>query len=858
MCERKRSKRSKYRNKKQRKEAKKAKEQQRMSSQEELETKYTDQLDGLRVELANQILPLSEAGTDEDALNAFLESDALDDQLAQYVMLMEGTPSGLAAKPENEDLIRQLFENTALLKQMLLADGPRVRKIGRQHGKDIYGPAPYGAAMKIYTDIQNATEQDVSVESGGFLFRLALAVSLEHATPIAQENPKEPGDDADRFVNPVKRYLHYEQAKLSGELDPAVTCLTTWDLRFVIDGAEPNYVLSWGRNMLRNFRPDNVLLGGHVWRYVNMVRSDIRYGSGHVKYDRPELQLYQNILMNGGVCGRRAFFGRFILRAFGIPTTARPSRGHGALCHWTPATEKGWVVNLGPNWGKGWTKHPLYHDDTDFRDTSRARTFDTVAYWKVKRAQWVGDVLAEKRFYGEKGKQDGIGFWYGTSLKVQRIIIEAGVTNPPPLEDKSNNLILMVQGNPVDHNNAKQILYSGDKIVIPAAATSTTKDVSIMNGFDKENLQIYLPSFMPQGLTTMRGGTWKNDADSCTSGYRMLSGGYGKYHNWGFRAAMTLPGKEEGEDDDEGAEEAEECPAEFVLKIPNSEDAESEECVTMEFVYIPPGTFVMGGERDYEDGRFKCVEVPLHEVTMSKGYYIGKYPVTQAQYQAVTKTNPSKSTKLPNCPVDDIGLDDAEAFCSKLSESTGLYDVRLPTEAEWEYACRGGKGNAEENCNKYFFGDDNVDQLGDYAWYSGNSGGKSHPVGEKLPNPFGLYDIYGNVCERVADKYAKDYYASSPNEPMIDPTGPSQGTKSVITYTLLEVPMAGEYALTTQVVTANYKQRINVAANPEHPKKPTKVAQQVIEFPFTLGEWQESEPVTILLNEGENKLVFLA
>ena len=103
----------------------------------------------------------------------------------------------------------------------------------------------------------------------------------------------------------------------------------------VVNGDEPDETLAWGREMLRNFRPDHVLNTNEGWRYVSLVSTDVKYGSGNVKYDRPELQKYQNILMNGGVCGRRAFIGRFILRAFGIPTVARPSRGHGALAHWT-------------------------------------------------------------------------------------------------------------------------------------------------------------------------------------------------------------------------------------------------------------------------------------------------------------------------------------------------------------------------------------------------------------------------------------------------------------------------------------------------------------------------------------------
>jgi formylglycine-generating enzyme required for sulfatase activity len=111
--------------------------------------------------------------------------------------------------------------------------------------------------------------------------------------------------------------------------------------------------------------------------------------------------------------------------------------------------------------------------------------------------------------------------------------------------------------------------------------------------------------------------------------------------------------------------------------------------------------------------------------------------------------------------VDNVPWDQALAFCKKAAEKTGR-PVRLPTEAEWEYACRAGTQTP------WSHGDDPAVH-GDYAWFAGNAGGASHPVGRKKPNPWGLYDMHGNVCERIADFYRRDYYASSPKQ---DPTGP--------------------------------------------------------------------------------------
>ena len=256
----------------------------------------------------------------------------------------------------------------------------------------------------------------------------------------------------------------------------------------------------------------------------------------------------------------------------------------------------------------------------------------------------------------------------------------------------------------------------------------------------------------------------------------------------------------------------------------------------MELVYIKPGSFEMGGESEKE-GRFECVELPKHEVTLTKGFYLGKYEVTQAQYQAIMGSNPSRSTKGLDCPVDNVGVDDALSFCGKLAELTGL-DARLPTEPEWEYASRAGRDT------KWFFGDDPA-QIGEYAWFKDNGGAKSHPVGQKKPNPWGLYDIYGNVNERISDTYARNYYSISPKE---DPTGPSQGTSSRFEYKVT-VPRSGKYSLAARVVTVNYDQRLNVSANDTE-------SAITLEMPFTAGSWQDSEPVTLALREGENTLRF--
>ncbi len=176
----------------------------------------------------------------------------------------------------------------------------------------------------------------------------------------------------------------------------------------------------------------------------------------------------------------------------------------------------------------------------------------------------------------------------------------------------------------------------------------------------------------------------------------------------------------------------------------------------MKLILIPAGKFLMGSPES-EKGRQN--NEPQHEVTLSKPFYMGVTEVTQAQYEAVTGTNPSHFKGATN-PVETVSWDDAAEFCKKLSERTGR-TFRLPTEAEWEYACRAGTKTA------FSFGDADK-ALGDYAWYGANSDGKTHPVGQKKPNPWGLYDMYGNVWE-----WCSDWIDEYPQGAVTDPKGPA-------------------------------------------------------------------------------------
>ena len=177
----------------------------------------------------------------------------------------------------------------------------------------------------------------------------------------------------------------------------------------------------------------------------------------------------------------------------------------------------------------------------------------------------------------------------------------------------------------------------------------------------------------------------------------------------------------------------------------------------IDFVWCPPGTFLMGSPEE-EAGRSK--EELLHQVTLTRGFWIGKYPVTQGQWLDVMGQNPSECRDAGlEAPIETVSWDDAQEFCRALSQRDDR-EYRLPTEAEWEYACRA------ESSSIWCFGYDE-EKLGDYAWYDMNSDGQTHPVGQKAPNDWGIHDMHGNVFE-----WCQDMYGDYPEGSTTDPHGP--------------------------------------------------------------------------------------
>jgi formylglycine-generating enzyme required for sulfatase activity len=182
----------------------------------------------------------------------------------------------------------------------------------------------------------------------------------------------------------------------------------------------------------------------------------------------------------------------------------------------------------------------------------------------------------------------------------------------------------------------------------------------------------------------------------------------------------------------------------------------------MEFVLIPAGEFLMGSHDGDQD------EKPPHRVRIRQPFYLSKYEVTQGQWHAVMGNNPSYFKGDLRRPVESVSWEAVQEFIRRLQAQERGTRYRLPTEAEWEYAVRAGTTMA------YSFGNE-ADLLKDYAWYKQNAKGTTHPVGQKRPNAWGLYDMAGNVFEWV-----QDWYGDYPAAAMTDPQGPSSGSHRVI------------------------------------------------------------------------------
>jgi formylglycine-generating enzyme required for sulfatase activity len=250
----------------------------------------------------------------------------------------------------------------------------------------------------------------------------------------------------------------------------------------------------------------------------------------------------------------------------------------------------------------------------------------------------------------------------------------------------------------------------------------------------------------------------------------------------------------------------------IVVLLPLSTIAQSGKTYTnsigMEFIQIPAGEFMMGCGS--EDEPCLMHEKPQHRVIISQPFYLGKYEVTQGEWLAVMGNNPSYF-KGKNNPVESVSWNDIQVFIQSLNEKEGANRYRLPTEAEWEYAARAGTSSAFSFGNeaKHESMDSHATQ---YAWYGGEIISGPYSVGQKRPNPWGLYDMHGNVAEWVEDWFDENYYARSP---AVDPTGSSEGMGRVLRGGCWCCNIKSSLRTTRDVSTDQMRSAFRVAAPPD-------------------------------------------
>jgi hypothetical protein len=299
-------------------------------------------------------------------------NEALEEHILKGAVVIQATPEGLA-KFSDEDkingkLIEALLKRPDLMKGMLSSGGPK--------------DGNYGNAMKIYTSIMG----ELPEKDDEFTLvnkKLAMAVALELATPIVEFDTK-------IEVNPVERFEHYEKAHRNGELDPAFPNFSTWEMRHIVNCDATNDQLQWARDCLFAYAPYIITVVDPKWRYLYILKSDV-LSRNPTWTSSP--RTYQQVLSGGGKDAPNAWFGRFICKAFGIPTWGAKQKGSVGLTRWTPT---GWEAMLGIDWDSCSSEDMSGHEFKGEVDARSALSTEEY-YKKLGLMEWLADIMDSRR-----------------------------------------------------------------------------------------------------------------------------------------------------------------------------------------------------------------------------------------------------------------------------------------------------------------------------------------------------------------------------------------------------------------------------------------------------------------------------
>ena len=711
--------------------------------------------------------------------DVFLSDERHYEKMAKFAFLSHATPNrlaGFAQKGEEERaLIDDLLNDDELVAQVMI----------------LGGAGDYGQAMRNYRAIHKATKRSHE----GFFQIWALAASLQYAHKhyVYPDIPTE--------ESLVKYYLNYLKAFDEGVLDPAFSKLggTGWNYRFVFPDVYTLEDIEWIRKVMRNYRPDH-MRREYRWRYCRIVRSDIPYCS-RIMPARPDLNLsrIQDFFLEGGVCGPRAFVGQISGYAFGIPSRRAPSPGHGAMAHWTP---DGWTTVLGPHFY--FCSHIDGMKPMEFLLLSQAQE-DPEGFKQALMCEWLGSALGETA-PSNHGSSGGfwplLGFYKKQAIVEDEKIKDIGTTGEELAESNVSSETEKVDQIEIPKEFREVVVAEDGTVTIPVAACKSPKNsekIRFMESVDGGMQAHYgiigqRPELLAYTVEIPKAGKYEFRAHVCTVtvdrkallrvNRRTLLDVDIPYTkaDWKDTEPVELELKEGRNrigythyipNKGVSIKHFTLKPLEMVaeksgLAVNSLRVGENEIANTIgaRMVRLGPGSLMRGSTTGPGDER------PVHRVKLTKGFYMGVTEVTQKQWESVMPDNPSRF-KGADRPVENVVMADCVEFCKLLTQKERAEgklpegaEYRLPTEAEWEYACRAGSEA------KYGFGDSDTD-LADYAWFSKNSV-RTQPVGKKKANAWGLFDMHGNVWEWCSD-WKGSYTVDEAEDPKGAPAGPSYG-----------------------------------------------------------------------------------